>query len=65
MQVKAEGKAPSSAYGGEHLLRLLVKLPELLPMTSLPTDNYATLELRLADFVSHLSEKRSSLFAKH
>jgi MRG len=27
-------------YGGEHLLRLLVKLPELLPMTSLPADNY-------------------------
>jgi MRG len=114
LQVQAAGKAPSSMYGGEHLLRLLVKLPELLPMTSLPADNYGdetsclyctnfmqlspehvceavpsaprclcgwlnaietqpdsdlnacegTLELRLADFVSHLAEKKGSLFAK-
>lgn len=40
LQVQAAGKAPSSMYGSEHLLRLLVKLPELLPMSSLPADNY-------------------------
>jgi mortality factor 4-like protein 1 len=63
-QVQAAGKAPSSMYGSEHLLRLLVKLPELLPMSSLPADNYGTLELRLANFVSYLAEKRGTVFAK-
>lgn len=32
MQAMANGKAPSELYGAEHLVRLLVKLPELLPV---------------------------------
>ncbi len=51
-------------YGGEHLLRLLTKLPELLPLTNYPTDNYNTLQLRLADFVKHLQCHRTTLFPK-
>jgi hypothetical protein len=32
-QALAAGQAPSAVYGAEHLLRLFVKLPELLPPT--------------------------------
>jgi hypothetical protein len=33
LQALAAGQAPSAVYGAEHLLRLFVKLPELLPPT--------------------------------
>lgn len=32
LQASAGGLAPSRLYGAEHLLRLLVKLPELMPV---------------------------------
>lgn len=55
---------PSTVYGGEHLLRLLTKLPELLPLTKYPSDSYNTLQLRLADFVKHLQSHRTAVFPK-
>lgn len=50
---------PSTLYGGEHLLRLLTKLPMLLPVTNLPAENYNTLQIRLMEFVKHLQTHKS------
>jgi len=61
---ESPGIKPSAVYGGEHLLRLLTKLPELLPLTNYPTDSYDTLQLRLADFVKHLQIHRTTVFPK-
>lgn len=62
LQVLADGALPSSVYGAEHLLRLFVKLPELLPLTNIPHQNYAALETRLMDFVKFLQKHQSSFF---
>jgi hypothetical protein len=35
LQALAGGKPASDVYGGEHLVRLLVKLPELLPVATM------------------------------
>lgn len=55
---------PSKLYGGEHLLRLLTKLPDLLPVTNFPAADYNTLQTRLMDFVKHLQTQRSIVFMK-
>lgn len=55
---------PSKVYGGEHLLRLLTKLPELLPLTNFPAADYNTLQTRLMDFVKHLHTQRTTVFMK-
>jgi hypothetical protein len=43
-QALAAGQAPSAVYGAEHLLRLFVKLPELLPPTGEAPFYMATVE---------------------
>ena len=42
------GVSASSIYGAEHLLRLLVKLPELVPHTSATSQQAAALNARLS-----------------
>ena len=61
-QVLVDGIAPSSLYGGEHLLRLCAKLPHLIPISSAPQEAYATLQEQLAAFVAFLSNHQKEFF---
>ncbi|KAK9820555.1 hypothetical protein WJX72_011618 [[Myrmecia] bisecta] len=61
-QVLTEACVPSNIYGGEHLLRLLVKLPELLPIVSIAPDDKVKLETRILEFVRFLTTKQAAFF---
>ena len=61
-QALADGTTPASVYGGEHLLRLLIRLPELLPTAQMPGDEQAGLEARLAAFVEFLAQNKAHFF---
>eukprot|EP00250_Pteridium_aquilinum_P034886 c8265_g1_i1 orf=374-1294(-) len=54
--------APSSVYGAEHLLRLFVKLPELLVYTNMEDDALTQLQQKLADFLKYLQKNQSVFF---
>lgn len=57
-QVLAAGQAPSAVYGAEHLLRLVVKLPELLPQTGVTGEALQLLIRRLEDLLTYLQVGR-------
>jgi hypothetical protein len=40
-QALADGRAPSSVYGAEHLARLLSRLPDVMPLAQLTDDQLA------------------------
>lgn len=48
------GKPPSQIYGAEHLVRLLVKLPELVPVTAMTKDQNTSLVIELEDALMDL-----------
>lgn len=52
---------PSSLYGGSHLLRLLVKLPEILPNPSAASQD--RLQAGLVDFIVFLEDNAAEIFA--
>ncbi|XP_057859653.2 protein MRG1 [Cryptomeria japonica] len=54
--------APSTVYGAEHLLRLFVKLPELLVYVNMEEEALATLQTKLLDFLKFLQKNQSSFF---
>ncbi|KAI3794109.1 hypothetical protein L1987_36736 [Smallanthus sonchifolius] len=54
--------SPSSIYGAEHLLRLFVKLPELLPYVNIEEDLLMSLQQKILDFLKFLQQKQSSFF---
>ena len=54
--------APSEVYGAEHLLRLFVKLPDLLPVGDMDTDAAKALQLRLTEFLRWLQRNTGTLF---
>ncbi|CAK0783845.1 hypothetical protein CVIRNUC_007045 [Coccomyxa viridis] len=58
----SDGTTPSSIYGGEHLLRLCYKLPEILPVSSMSADDQLQLEMRLASLVSFLKKNEGLFF---
>ena len=49
-----ENKDPSEVYGAEHLMRLLVKLPELVPVTAMMQGQYTGLVIELEDALMDL-----------
>lgn len=61
MQTLANGTTPSSIYGGEHLLRLCHKLPDILPVNGMSAEEQLQLEVRLSSIVKFL-QKNESLF---
>ena len=62
VQALSDGTAPSSVFGGEHLLRLLVRLPQLLPMATLPPTAAEVLETHLKQFVTWMASHHKELF---
>jgi hypothetical protein len=58
------GDSPSSIYGAEHLLRLFLKLPELLPLEGSTEEQYRLLQAKLHELLEFLEKKHSEFFLK-
>ena len=56
------GDVPSSIYGAEHLMRLFLKLPELLPVESSTEEQYRFLQASLHEILEFLQEHYSEFF---
>ncbi|KAL4577465.1 hypothetical protein LXL04_013574 [Taraxacum kok-saghyz] len=54
--------SPSTIYGAEHLLRLFVKLPELLPYVNIEEDLISRLQQKILDFLKFLQKNQNSFF---
>ncbi|PWA75548.1 MRG family protein [Artemisia annua] len=54
--------SPSTIYGAEHLLRLFVKLPDLLPYVNIDEDLAMRLQQKFLDFLKFLQKNQSSFF---
>ncbi|XP_074584907.1 LOW QUALITY PROTEIN: protein MRG1-like [Curcuma longa] len=54
--------SPSTVYGAEHLLRLFVKLPELLACVNMEEEALAKLQQKLLDILRFLQKNQSSFF---
>ncbi|XP_061340004.1 protein MRG1 isoform X3 [Gastrolobium bilobum] len=54
--------SPSTIYGAEHLLRLFVKLPELLAYVNIEEETMNRLQLKLLDFLKFLQKNQSTFF---
>lgn len=57
-----ENVSPSTIYGAEHLLRLFVKLPELLAYANIEEDTLIELQQKLVDFLKFLQKNQSAFF---
>ncbi|KAJ4763145.1 Chromatin modification-related protein EAF3 [Rhynchospora pubera] len=57
-----EDVSPSTIYGAEHLLRLFVKLPELLSHVSMEEEALTKLQQRLLDFLKFMQKNQSLFF---
>ncbi|RCV06013.1 hypothetical protein SEVIR_1G127600v4 [Setaria viridis] len=55
--------SPSTVYGAEHLLRLFVKLPELLAFVNMEEDALNKLQQKLLDILKFLQKNQSTFFA--
>lgn len=60
VQTLPDGAVPSSVYGGSHLLRLLVKMPEILPIPSAASQD--RLQAGLVDFIVFLEDNAAEFF---
>nr|KYP70453.1 Chromatin modification-related protein eaf3 [Cajanus cajan] len=54
--------SPSAIYGAEHLLRLFVKLPELLFYASIEEETLIELQAHFLDFLRFLQKNQSAFF---
>ncbi|PHU20747.1 Protein MRG1 [Capsicum chinense] len=57
-----EDISPSSVYGAEHLLRLFVKLPEILFYANIEDETLTELKQKLQDFLRFLQKNQSAFF---
>nr|DAD41373.1 TPA_asm: hypothetical protein HUJ06_015696 [Nelumbo nucifera] len=57
-----DNTSPSTVYGAEHLLRLFVKLPELLAYASIEEETMTRLQQKLLDFLKFLQKNQSAFF---
>ena len=62
VQALSDGTTPSSVYGAEHLLRLFMKLPDLLPANQMSADDQLQLEMRLSNFLRFLQKNKGLYF---
>lgn len=61
-ELLAAGNLASSIYGAEHLLRLFVKLPEILPVESLMEEQYRKLQEKLHEVLAFLKDNQQTFF---
>ncbi|XP_039141797.1 protein MRG1 [Dioscorea cayenensis subsp. rotundata] len=61
-EVVTDNISPSTIYGAEHLLRLFVKLPELLTYVNMEEETLTKLQQKLLDFLKFLQKNQSSFF---
>lgn len=54
--------SPSTIYGAEHLLRLFVKLPELLAYVNIEEETLNRMQQKLLDFLKFLQKNQSMFF---
>ncbi|KAF8410129.1 hypothetical protein HHK36_002651 [Tetracentron sinense] len=57
-----DNTSPSTIYGAEHLLRLFVKLPELLTYANIEEETLTRLQQKLIDFLKFLQKNQSAFF---
>ncbi|PKA50633.1 hypothetical protein AXF42_Ash017972 [Apostasia shenzhenica] len=57
-----DNASPSAIYGAEHLLRLFVKLPELLSYVNMEEDAFGKLQQRLLDILKFLQKNQNTFF---
>ncbi|CAN0863890.1 Protein MRG1 [Linum grandiflorum] len=57
-----EDVSPSTIYGAEHLLRLFVKLPDLLSYVNIEEETLTPLQQKLLDFLKFLQKNQSTFF---
>mmetsp|Transcript_14794 Transcript_14794/g.30766 ORF Transcript_14794/g.30766 Transcript_14794/m.30766 type:complete len:261 (+) Transcript_14794:61-843(+) len=53
---------PSDVYGAEHLVRLFLKLPAILPYTNLNEESLVALVARLQSIVTFIKEQAATLY---
>lgn len=58
----SDNVTPSSVYGAEHLLRLFVKLPEILYYANIEEATLSELQQNLVDFLKFLQKNQNSFF---
>ena len=56
---------PSSIYGGEHLLRLCYKLPDILPVSGMSAEDQLQLEMRLSSIIKFVQKNDALFFPSH
>jgi mortality factor 4-like protein 1 len=63
-QSKMAAKRPSEIYGGEHLLRLFVKLPSLLTSSTMPPvgDELSEFAKFVSEFIVFMQMNRDECF---
>ncbi|KAH9712117.1 protein MRG1 [Citrus sinensis] len=54
--------SPSTIYGAEHLLRLFVKLPELLAYVNIEDETLIRLQQKMIDFLKFMQKNQSTFF---
>ncbi|KAH7566640.1 hypothetical protein JRO89_XS08G0206900 [Xanthoceras sorbifolium] len=60
--VVLENVSPSTTYGAEHLLRLFVKLPELLAYINIEEETLTRMQQKMIDFLKFLQKNQSTFF---
>ncbi|XP_043712843.1 protein MRG1-like isoform X1 [Telopea speciosissima] len=58
----ADNVSPSTVYGAEHLLRLFVKLPELLDYVNIEEETLTRLQQKLLEFLKFMQKNQTSFF---
>lgn len=58
----SDNVSPSTVYGAEHLLRLFVKLPEILYHANIEEATLTALQLKLMDFLKFLQKNQNAFF---
>ncbi|XP_042502954.1 protein MRG1-like isoform X2 [Macadamia integrifolia] len=54
--------SPSTVYGAEHLLRLFVKLPELLDYVNIEEETQTRLQQKLLEFLKFMQKNQNAFF---
>ncbi|KAI4324843.1 hypothetical protein MLD38_030295 [Melastoma candidum] len=64
-EVVVDDVSPSTIYGAEHLLRLFVKLPELLAQVNIEEETLTNLQQKLLNFLKFLQKNQSTFFSTY